>query len=125
MDDISKEMTEEEQQMDEWIEAYWCKRLKWTWLNEWFVETTLFDTSGIATNHPYGGLISTLTNNSYGSGIFSSNSLQTNIGCWFKQQTNQPSHKKGIKKMETKLNFSIIRNLVNEYKNKFQRQSSS
>ena len=90
MEHKKEEMTEEE--LDKWYDAYWSKRLKWTWLNRWYQFTLLCDFSGIATNHPYGGFLSSSTKDtSSREGIFSSNGLHTNFGCWFKQTTNQPS----------------------------------
>ena len=55
------ELTEEE--LDQWADEYWSKRLYWTWLN-WteFMPWMMWDSSGISTNHPYGGYISSSTN---------------------------------------------------------------
>ena len=72
-------------------DEYWSKRLYWTWLN-WteVMPWMMWDRSGVSTNHPYGGYISSSTNNlDLGGYIFSSHKPQLNIGVWYKQSMNQ------------------------------------
>ena len=99
------ELTEEE--LEQWTDEYWSKRLYWTWLN-WteFMPFMMWDSSGISTNHPYGGYISSSTNTPNEGGDICSYQNNTSNGVWFKQLTNEP-------RSQGRNGVNIMKKLVN------------
>ena len=99
--------------------AYWLRYYWYISIDIILTDYCLWDCSGVATNHPYGGLVSAFhsVRNAWRR-IFSSNSNTTNSGCWYKQLTNEPTNESGkIMKYPKTLTEMSKRNL-HDYKPK-------